>query len=111
MGTENFVVSTLQHFMDRYPTENELDQSSTMVDGLSAVVFFKQGNTKEQYMDIIFNTDNYFETEARELYIRYLFREPTSIEMTKYATAYKTDLDYKKLQKTILSLNEYVGIK
>jgi hypothetical protein len=111
MGTENFVVSSFQHFMDRYPTENELEQSSNMVDGLSAVIFFSQGNTKSQYMDIIFNTDNYFESEVRELYVRYLFREPTSAEMTEYATEYKTDLNYKKLQKTILSLNEYVGIK
>ena len=61
-------------------------------------------------MNIIFNTDNYFESQVRELYIRYLFRQPTSIEMTTYATDYKTDLDYKKLQKSILSLDEYVGI-
>lgn len=111
MGTENFVVSTFQHFMDRYPTDNELEQSSSMVDGLSAVIFFNQGNTKDQYMDIIFYTDNYFESQVRELYIRYLFRQPTSVEMTKYATEYKTELNYKKLQKTILSLNEYIGIK
>ena len=110
MGTENFVVSTFQHFMDRYPTDNELEQSTSMVDGLSAVIFFTSGNTKAEYMSIIFNTNNYFESEVRELYIRYLFREPTSAEMTTYSTTYKTDLDYKKLQKTILSLNEYVGI-
>lgn len=110
MGTENFIVSTFQHFMDRYPTDNELEQSSNMVNGLSAVIFFNQGNTKGQYMDIILTTDNYFESEVRELYLRYLFRQPTSIEMTKYATEYKTQLNYKKLQKTILSLNEYVGI-
>jgi len=110
MGTENFVVSSFQHFMDRYPTDNELEQSSAMVNGLSGVVFLIQGNTKEQYMNIIFNTDNYFESQVRELYVRYLFRQPTSIEMTSYATDYKTDLDYKKLQKSILSLDEYVGI-
>jgi hypothetical protein len=110
MGTENFVVSSFQHFMDRYPTNSELDQASKMVNGLSSVLFFTQGNTKSQYMDIIFTTDNYFESEVRELYIRYLFREPTPAEMTTFAVQYKTDLDYKKLQKNILSLNEYVGI-
>jgi len=110
MGTENFVVSTFQHFMDRYPTDNELQESEKMVNGLSGVIFFSQGTTKDQYMDIILNTDNYFESEVRDLYLRYLFREPSSVEMTKYATVYKTDHDYKKLQKTILSLNEYVGI-
>ena len=111
MGTENFVVSTYQHFMDRYPTINELEQGKNMVDGLSAVLFFQQGKTKDNYMDIILATDNYFESQVRELYLRFLFREPTSEEMATLAASYKLDSDYKKLQKSILSTDEYVGIK
>lgn len=111
MGSENFVVSSFQHFMDRYPTSSELKQGVRMTDGLSAVLFLLQGNTKDQYIDILLNTDNYFESQVRELYLRYLFRQPTSVEMTTHASAYKSDLDYKKLQKTILSLDEYAGIK
>jgi hypothetical protein len=110
MGTQNFVVSTFQHFMDRYPTDNELLQGKDMVNGLAAIIFLTQGNTKDNYMDIILNTDNYFESQIRELYLRYLFRQPTSVEMTKYAVSYKSDLDYKKLQKEILSLDEYIGL-
>jgi hypothetical protein len=110
MGTQNFVVSSFQHFLDRYPTDNELTQSENMVSGLSAVLFLVQGNTKDKYMDIILNTDNYYESEVRDLYLRYLFREPTSVEMTQYAVNYKQTQDYKKLQKAILSLDEYVGI-
>lgn len=110
MGTQNFVVSTFQHFVDRYPTDTELDQGKRMVDGLSAIVFLTQGSTKDNYMDIILSTDNYFESQVRDLYLRYLFRQPTSAEMTKYAVSYKSDLNYKKLQKAILSLDEYVGI-
>ncbi|MES2593110.1 MAG: hypothetical protein V4608_14600 [Bacteroidota bacterium] len=110
MGTENFVVSSFQHFMDRYPTTSELQQGVNMVNGLSAVLFLIQGDTKDQYMDVLLNTDNYFESQVRELYLRYLFRQPTSVEMTTHASAYKADLDYKKLQKTILSLDEYAGI-
>ena len=110
MGTENFVVSSFEHLMDRYPTDNELEQSSNMVDGLSGVIFLTQGSTKNTYMDIVLNTDNYFESQVRELYLRYLFRQPTSVEMTQYGSNYKSNLDYKKLQKALLSLNEYVGI-
>ncbi len=110
MGTENFVVSTFQHFMDRYPTGNELQQGKNMVDGLSAIIFLKEGTTKDDYMDIILATDNYFESQIRELYLRYLFRQPDSEEMSKYTSEYKSDLDYKKLQKNILSSDEYVGI-
>ncbi len=110
MGTENFVVSSFEHLMDRYPTDNELEQSSNMVDGLSGVIFLTQGSTKNTYLDIVLNTDNYFESQVRELYLRYLFRQPTSVEMTQYGSNYKSNLDYKKLQKALLSLNEYVGI-
>lgn len=110
MGTENFVVSSFQNFMDRYPTNNELAEGKKMVDGLSAILFFTTGTTKDNYMDIILDTDNYFESQVRELFVRYLFRQPTSVEMTDYASDYKTDRDYKKLQKAILSLDEYVGI-
>jgi hypothetical protein len=110
MGTQNFVVSTFQHFMDRYPTDNELEQGKSMVDGLSAIIFLQQGTTKDNYMDIILATDNYFESQVRELYLRFLFRQPTSQEMSKYEAEYKSGLDYKKLQKNILSLDEYVGI-
>lgn len=110
MGTENFVVSTFQHFMERYPTLAELEQGKNMVDGFNAIVFWQQGNTKDDYMDIILGTSNYFESQVRELFLLYLFREPTSQEMSKYAAEYKQSLDYKKLQKALLSLDEYVGI-
>ncbi|MFY9309640.1 MAG: hypothetical protein WAQ28_11390 [Bacteroidia bacterium] len=110
MGTENFVVSTFQHFMDRYPTATELEQGKSMVDGLNAIIFLTQGNTKDNYMDIILGTSNYFEGQVRELYLRYLFRQPTSAEMVQYTAEYKASLDYIELQKTILSTDEYVGI-
>ncbi|MGB3948404.1 MAG: hypothetical protein WBM13_10490 [Bacteroidia bacterium] len=110
MGTENFVVSTFQHFMDRYPTDNELQQGKNMVDGLNSIIFLQQGTTKDDYMDIFLNTDNYFESQVRELYVRYLFRQPSSAEMTQLGASYKTSLNYKALQKSILSSDEYVGI-
>jgi hypothetical protein len=110
MGTENFVVSMFQHFMDRYPTSAELEEGTKIVDGLTGVLFFQTGNSKDNFMDIMFDTDNYFESQVRELYLRYLFREPTSKEMTDLAISYKSDKNYKSLQKTILSLDEYVGL-
>lgn len=61
-------------------------------------------------MDIILNTGNYFESQVRELYLRYLFRQPSSEEMVQLGASYKANLDYKALQKSILSSDEYVGI-
>lgn len=110
MGTENFVVSLFQHFLFRYPTTAELSQSSMMVDGQSSIVFLQDGKTKYEYMNIFFGCTNYFEGQVRDLYIRYLFREPTTEETSAKTVRYKNSLDYKALQKDILSDNEYVGL-
>ena len=110
MGTENFVVSMFQNFLYRYPTDDELAQSTTMVDGQSAVVFLQTGTTKDDFLTIFFGCNNYFEGQVRDLYKKYLFREPTSVEMSDKATVYKNSVDYKALQKAILSTDEYAGI-
>ena len=110
MGTANFVTATFQNFCFRYPTDNELNNCIAMVDGQNSSLFFQTGNSKQDFMDIFFNSDNYFEGQVRELFLRYLFRVPTSEEMSLYTLQYKSNHDYKALQKRILSLDEYVGI-
>lgn len=110
MGTENFVVSMFQNFLYRYPTEDELTQSTQIVDGFEGVVFLQTGTVKDDFINIFFDCNNYFEGQVRDLFLKYLFREPTSVEMSDKATIYKSSLDYKALQKAILSTNEYAGI-
>jgi hypothetical protein len=110
MGSLNFVVSVFQNFLYRYPTVNELDEGIKMVDGQSAILFLQAGTTKDDFLNIFFNSDDYFEGQVRNLYLRYLFREPSSAEMSIEATQYKQDKDYIKLQKSILSEDEYIGI-
>lgn len=110
MGTENFVVSMFQHFLYRYPTDEELAHAKNMVDGFEDVVFLQTGYNKEDFITIFFASNNYFEGQVRDLYLRYLFREPNSVETSTRSTKYKNSLDYKQLQKDILSTDEYVGL-
>jgi hypothetical protein len=110
MGTENFVVSMFQHFLYRYPTDQELLHGKNMVDGFEDVIFLQTGTTKDDFINIFFGADNYFEGQVRDLYLRYLFREPNSVEMSGHTTTYKNSLNYKQLQKDILSTDEYVGL-
>lgn len=110
MGTENFVVSMFQNFLYRFPTDEELTQSKLMVDGFEGVVFLQTGTVKDDFINIFFGCNNYFEGQVRDLYLKYLFREPTSVEMSEKANIYKSSLDYKALQKAILSSDEYAGI-
>lgn len=111
MGTENFVVSSFQHFFARYPRQDELEKAKKMVDGLSSSLFYVQGTTKAEYITIFFTSDNFYEGQVHELYKRYLFRKPTSEESAAQTAIFKANKNYQELQKNILSTDEYVGIK
>jgi len=110
MGTENFVVSMFNNFLLRYPTDEELLHGKNMVDGFEDVIFLQTGYNKDDFINIFFAANNYFEGQVRDLYLRYLFREPTSVEMSEKAATYKASTNYKSLQKAILSTDEYAGL-
>ncbi len=107
MGTENFVVSCFQNFLFRYPTNLELEQCSKMVDGFPASLFFQAGSSKQDYLNIFFDSDDYFEGQVFNLYRKYLFRSPLTSEAVVLMASYKNDKDYLNLQKEILSSDEY----
>lgn len=110
MGSLNFVVSMYQNFLRRYPTENELNNGIAMVDGDFAIAFQQSGNSKADFISIFFSSNDYFEGQVRDLYLRYLFREPTSSESAIGTILYKNSNDYKALQRSILATNEFIGI-
>lgn len=110
MGTENFVVSMYQNFFYRYPTTSELLTSSDMVDGTQAIMFFKVGQSKQDFINLLLESNEYYEGQIRLAYLRFVFREPTNSEANSMAGLYKIDLDYKAMQKRILISDDYVGL-
>ena len=110
MGTENFVVSMFQSFMQRYPTLSELENGKLMVNDNNASVFFIPGNGKDDFINIFIESDEYFTGQTNILFNRYLFRDPTSEESVNYSLDYINSQDYKLLQRRILSTNEFIGI-
>ncbi len=107
MGSENFVVATFQNFLFRYPTNVELENGTKMVDGKPASVFLTAGNSKEDFISIFFDSDDYAEGVVINLYRKYLFREPTTVEMFTKTDLFISSGDYRELQKTILTSDEY----
>ena len=110
MGTENFVVSMYQNFFYRYPTISELLKSSDMVGGMQTIMFFKVGQSKQDFINLFLESNEYYEGQIRLAYLRFIFREPTNTEATSMVGLYKIDLDYKAMQKRILISDEYVGL-
>ena len=110
MGTENFVVSMFQSFMQRYPTLSELESGKLMVNDNNASVFFVPGNGKEDFINIFIESDEYFTGQTNILFNRYLFRTPTSEESINFSLDYINTQDYQLLQSRILSTNEFIGL-
>lgn len=122
MGTLNFVVSVFHNFLSRNPSgypvdstlagqDNELNNSSKIVDGQSSILFLKTGKSKDDFINIFFDSDDYYEGQVIYLFDRYLYRKPNTEEEYAQTTLYKSDKNFKSLQERILSMDEYVGIK
>ena len=110
MGTENFVVAMFQHFLLRYPTDDELKKAKNMVNDQHSTVFFETGNGKDDFISIFFSSNEYYTGQTCILFNRYLFRNPSSEESVNYSVDYINTDDYQSLQRTILSTNEFIGI-
>ena len=110
MGTDNFVTSLYQNFFFRYPTVSELVKSSDMVNGNQSIMFFKVGQSKQDFVNLLLESNEYYEGQIRLSFLRFVFREPTNTEATLMAGLYKIDLDYKAMQKRILISDDYVGL-
>jgi len=111
MGTENFVVSVFENFLLRYPTAFELEQGKKMVDGSKARIFGQYGNSKTDFVRIFFDSPEYFEGQVRQLFLKHLFREPSSEEMVELTRTFMQSKNYAALQRHILTLDEYIGWK
>ena len=110
MGTENFIVSMFQNFINRYPSISELQSGKTMVDGGNASIFLVSGNKKADFINIFLESDEYFTGQTNILFNRYLFRAPTSEESINFSLDYINTQDYQLLQSRILSTNEFIGL-
>lgn len=110
MGTQNFVISVFQNFLNRYPTDAERQNAELMVDGFSAVVFLETGRSKLDFVDIFFNSRDYFEGQVRQVFLQNLFREPNAQEMEALTISFRGNSDYQALQRAILTMDEFVGI-
>ncbi len=107
MGSENYVVATFQNFLFRYPTNVELENGKLMVDGFPASVFLKGGTSKDDFIEIFFDSDDYFEGQVINLYRKYLFENPDTEEMVTLTREFQATKDYKQLQINILSSDDY----
>jgi hypothetical protein len=101
-----------KYFYLREPTNYESDGFSIPYGngGIEVVFLLQKVINRDDVMRAIFNSNEYFEGQVRTLFLRYLFREPTSLELEKYVKQYKLDKNYANLQRQIMITDEFLGI-
>ena len=108
MNAVNFVTSTFTNFCNRNPTIYELENGVTMCqNSQEGVLFLETGYKKQDYINIFFRNNPYYEGQIFQLYKAYLNRIPTSDESNYLMNLYKNTSNYTTIQQYILSSDEY----
>jgi hypothetical protein len=110
MGTLNFVNTSFKQILDRNPTIQEQQSGVSMCDGFNASLFLTSGYSKDEYLDIIFNQNDYYEATVKKVYRKYLLRDPKTLEMVQGTQLYKSSQNFESIQKAVMVTNEFIGI-
>jgi hypothetical protein len=108
MGSANFVISTFQNLISRNPILTEQQSGVSMVDGNNAILFLQSGSSKNDYLNILTQSSNYYEGQVILFYNKYLNRTPNSIEMADGTQKYISTDDYTAVQRDILATDEFI---
>lgn len=109
MGSLNFVLATFQLLALRNPTQFELDEGVKMTDGLNGILLLQEGDSKDDFLDIFFASEDYYSGQVKTLFTRFLFRNPNSEEAVYYTQLIRQTDGFRKVIAEILSADEYAG--
>jgi hypothetical protein len=110
MGSLNFVIACFQNLLLRNPTQFEQTEGVKMLDGFNGILFLQTGESKAQFQQIFFQSDDYFAGQIKLNYLRFMLRLPSSEEEVFYSSRLKSDGNIKTILIDLLSSDEYAGI-
>jgi len=110
MNTFNFVNACFDDLLFRFPTQAEFQTGFNMVeDNVPGEIFGQSGQTKDEFVQIITNTNECSQGIIIWTYKTLLARDPSSQEMSAELLLFSVNKDLKALQKKILISNEYAN--
>jgi hypothetical protein len=110
MGSLNFVIACFQSLLLRNPTEFEKSEGVKMVDGFNGILFLQTGESKDQFQQIFFQSDNYYAGQIKLNFLRFMLRLPNSEEEVYFSSRLKSEGNIKSVLIDLLSSDEYAGI-
>lgn len=109
MGSENFVISCFQNLFHRYPTDDELLDGVAMVDGASSQLFLQDGSSKNDFINIVVNSAEFYQGQVIDVFNMLLARAPDSAEMDMYGQEMADADHFNSVKVKILISEEYAG--
>ena len=110
MGSLNFVIACFQNLLLRNPTEFEESEGVKMLDGFNGILFLQTGESKSQFQQIFFQSDDYYAGQIKLNFLRFMLRLPTSEEEVFYSSRLKSEGSISNVLIDLLSSDEYAGI-
>jgi hypothetical protein len=110
MGSLNFVIACFQSLLLRNPTEFEKSEGVKMVDGFNGILFLQTGESKTQFQQIFFQSDNYYAGQIKLNFLRFMLRLPNSEEEVYFSSRLKSEGNINTVLIDLLSSGEYARI-
>ena len=108
MNTFNFVNAAFDNLLFRYPTEYEFNNSYSMIDDKEPyTVLGYSGTNKEDFINIICNSREFYEGIIHWTYLTLLARVPTTTETDFLMNDFYITCDFHKLQRFVMKTDEY----
>ena len=108
MNTFNFVNAAFDNLLFRYPTEYEFNNSYSMIDDKEPyTVLGFSGTNKEDFINIICNSREFYEGIIHWTYLTLLARVPTTTETDFLMNDFYITCDFHKLQRFVMKTDEY----
>ena len=108
MNTFNFVNAAFDNLLFRFPTQYEFNNSYAMIeDEQPYTVLGSSGTNKEDFINIICNTREFYEGIIHWTYLTLIARVPTTTETDFLMNDFYTSCDFQKLQRYVMKTDEY----
>lgn len=112
MNTFNFLNASFNDLLFRYPTNNEFNAGYNMVEYNTAdILFGKSGANKGEYLQVLVNSEEFYEGVIRWMYKNLMAREPSTQETYSLMETFFNDHNVQKIQLHIMKSDEYANFK
>ena len=112
MNTFNYINAVFDNLLFRYPTIYEFNQCQLMIDDNSTQILMgESGNSKFDMGTIICNSNEFYEGLINWSYITFLGREAFPNEKDLLMNELQINNDFQKIQRIIMSSDEYAHFK